>query len=93
MFLELKRIWIKHLDPSKLSFSEVTKIFIKESLYLYFWGIWNKYNKLTANQKLYQFCAINRIIRVRLEEKGPPKSITHMLDLVNLFPVIEIDSL
>ena len=30
---------------------------------------------------------------VKLEENGLPKSITHMLDLVNLFPDIEIDSL
>ena len=84
---------LKHLDPTKLSFTEGTKIFINESLCPYYRGIWNKCKKLRANQKLHQFYTINGIVRVKLEENGPPKSITHMLDLVNLFPDIEIDSL
>ena len=40
---------LKHLDPSKLSFSEGTEIFINESLYPYYRGIWNKRKKLRAN--------------------------------------------
>ena len=84
---------LKHLDPSKLSFSEGTKIFINESLYPCYRGIWNKCKKLRANQKLHQFYTINGIVRVKLDENGPPNSITHMLDLVHLFPDIEIDSL
>ena len=84
---------LKYLDPTKLSFSEGTKIFINESLCPYYGGIWNKCKKLRADQKLHQFYTINRIVRVQLEENGPPKSITHMVDLVNLFPDIEIDSL
>ena len=83
---------LKHLDPTKLSFSEGTKIFINESLCPYYRGIWNKCKKLRANQKLHQFYTINGTARVKLEKKGPPKSITHMFDLVNLFQ-IEIDSL
>ena len=81
------------LDPTKLSFTEGTKIFINKSLCPYYRGIWNKCKKLRANQKLHQFYTINGIVRVKLEENGPPKSITHILDLVNLFPDIEIDSL
>ena len=50
---------LKHLDPFKLSFSEGTKIFINESLYPYYRGIWNKCMKLRANQKLHQFYTIN----------------------------------
>ena len=84
---------LKHLDPTKLSFSEETKIFINESLCPYYRGIWNKCKKLRANQELHPFYTINGIVRVKLEENGPPKSITHMLDLVNLFPGSEIDSL
>ena len=37
---------LKDIDPSKLPFSEGTKIFINESLCLYYRGIWNKCNKL-----------------------------------------------
>ena len=33
------------------------------------------------------------IVRAKLEENGPPKNITHMLDLVNLFPDVQIHSL
>ena len=84
---------LKHLDPTKLSFSEGTKIFINESLCPYYRATWNKCKKLRANKKLHQFYTINGIVRVKLEENGPPKSITHMLDLVNLFPDIGIDSL
>ena len=84
---------LKHLDPTKLCFTEGTKIFINERLCPYYRGIWNKCKKLRANQKLHQFYTINGIVHVKLEENGPPKSITHMLDLVNLFPDIEIDCL
>ena len=84
---------LKHLDPSKRSFSEGTKIFINESLCPYYRGIWNKCKKLRANQKLHQFYTINGIVRVKLEENSPPRSIIHMLDLANLFPDIEVDSL
>ena len=58
----------------------------------YYRGIWNKCKKLRAYQKLHQFYTINGTVRVKLEENSPPKSITHMLDLVNLFPDIETDS-
>ena len=89
-------LWVKkdlqHLDLSKLSFSEGTEIFINESLCPYYRGIWNKCKNL-ANQKLHQFYTINGIVYVKLEKNGPPKSITPILDLVNLFPGIEIDSL
>ena len=69
------------------------KIFVNETLCPYYRGIWNKCKKPRANQKLHQFYTINGIFRVKLEENGPPKSITHMLGLVNLFSGIEIDSL
>ena len=49
--------------------------------------------KLRANQKLHQFYTNNGIVRVKLEENGPLKSIIHMLDQANLFLDIEIDSL
>ena len=46
------------------------------------------------NQKLHQFYTINGInVRVKPGENGPPESITHMFDLVNIFPDIDIDSL
>ena len=84
---------LKHLDPSQLSFSEGTEIFINQSLCPYYKGIWNKSEKLRANQKLNQFYTINGIVCIKLEENDPSKSIAHMLDLVNLFSDIDINSL
>ena len=44
-------------------------------------------------QKVYQYYTINGLIRLRTEESGQAKTITHMADLQNLFPDIEIDNL
>ena len=72
---------------------ERTKIFVDESLCPYYRGIWNKCKKLRDKQKVHQYYTINSLIRSRIEESGQVKIITHMIDLQNLFPDIEIDSL
>ena len=54
---------------------------------------WNKYKKLRDKQKVYQYYTINGLIRLRIEESVQAKTITHMVDLQDLFPDIEIDSL
>ena len=72
---------------------EGTKIFVDESLCPYYRGIWNKCKKLRDKQKVHQYYTINSLIRSRIEESGQVKIITHMIDLQNLFPDIEIDSL
>ena len=72
---------------------EGTKIFVNESLCPYYQGIWNKCKKLRDKQKVHHYYTIIVIIRLRIEEPGQAKTITHMVDLQNLFPDIEIDSL
>ena len=72
---------------------ERTKIFVDESLCPYYRGIWNKCKKLRDKQKVHQYYTINSLIRSRIEKSGQVKIITHMIDLQNLFPDIEIDSL
>ena len=88
--LRVKR-QLKGLDPSAVDLPEGTKIFINESLCPYYRGIWNKCKKLRDKQKVYQYYTINGLIRLRIEESGQAKTITHMVDLQNLFPDIEID--
>ena len=56
-------------------------------------GIWNKCKKLRDKQKVHQYHTINVLIRLQTEESGQAKIITHMVDLQNLFPDSEIDSL
>ena len=73
--------------------SENTEIFIDESLCPYCRDIWNKCKKLRAIQKIHQFYTISGLIRVKLEETGPSRIITHMVDLKELFPDIDIENL
>ena len=42
---------------------------------------------------LHQFYTINGIVRVKLVEHGPVKTVTHISDLEELFPDISIDGL
>ena len=75
------------------NFHKNTKIFINESLCPYYRGIWNKCKKLRVIQKIHQFYKNSGLIRVKLEETGLSKIITHMVDLKELFPGIAIESL
>ena len=49
--------------------------------------------KTKAIQKIRQFYTISGLIRVKLEETGPSKIITHMIDLKDLFPDTNIENL
>ena len=84
---------LKVLDPSAVELPEGTKLFINESFCPYYRGIWSKCKNLREKQKVYQYYTINGLIRLRIEESGQAKAITHIVDLQNLFPDIEIDSL
>ena len=90
--LRVKR-QLKGLDPSAMDLPEGTKVFINESLCPYYRVIWNKCKKLRDKQKVYQYYTINGLIRLLIEESGQTKTITHMVDLQNLSPDIDIDSL
>ena len=81
---------LKSLDPIELDFPESTKIYINESLCPYYRGIWNKCKNLKATQKIHQFYMISGLIHVKLEETGPSRVITHMIDLKELFPDVNL---
>ena len=49
--------------------------------------------KLRAIQKTHQFYMISGLIRVKLEKTGPSRIITHMVDLKELFPDVDIKNL
>ena len=84
---------LKSLDPTELNFPENTNIFINDRLCPFYRGICNKSKELRAIQKIHQFYTIIGFIRVKLEETGPSKIITHMVDLKYHFPDKEIDNL
>ena len=89
--LRVKR-QLKGLYPAVVDLPEGTKIFVNESLCPYYRGIWNKCKTSRDKQKVHQYYTINGLIRLQIEESGQAKIITHMVDLPNLFPDIEIDS-
>ena len=84
---------LKSLDLTDPDFPENAKIFIREILYPYYGGIWNKCKKLRAIQKIHQFYTISGLIRVKLEETVPSRIMTHMVALKELFPDIDIEIL
>ena len=92
LILRLKKE-LKSLEPTELDFPENTKIFVNESLYPYYRGIWYKCQTLTAIQKIHQFYTISGLIRVKLEETGPSKIITQLVGLKELFPDIDVEDL
>ena len=49
--------------------------------------------RLREIQKIRQFYTISSLIRVKLEETGPSRIITHMVDLKELFPDVDIENL
>ena len=83
---------LKSLEPTESGFPENTKIFINESLCPFYRGIWNKCKKLRAIQKIQQFHTISGLIRVKLEETGSSRIITHIIDLKGIL-VIDIENL
>ena len=47
-----------------------------------------------SNKKyINQFFTTSGLFYMELEDTGPSKTITHIVDLVNFFPNIDIDSL
>ena len=90
--LRIKR-QLAGLDPAAVDLPERAKIFNNESLCPYYRGIRKKCKRLRDKQKVHQYYTINGLILLRIEESGQAKIISHMVDLQNLFPDIEIDSL
>ena len=91
-FIDDQKQPFKGLDPAVVDMPEGTKIFVNESLCLYYWRLWNKCKKLRDKQKVHEYYRTNALIRLRIEESGQRKIITHMVDLQKLLSDIEIDS-
>ena len=87
--LRVKR-QLKGLDPAAVDWPEGTKIFVNESLFPYYRGIWSKCKKLRGKQKVHQHYPINGLIRLRMEEYGQAKMITHMVDLKICSPISKL---
>ena len=72
---------------NNLELPEGTKLFIKESLYPYYKGLWVTCEKLWNRKQMHSFFTANGIIKFCFEEHGPVNVVMH------LFPDVDIDAL
>ena len=84
---------LKDLNCTLFNFPDGTKIFLNESICPYYIELWNKCKAIKNKNKLHQFYTINGIIKVKLVEHSSVKTVTHISDLDELFPDINIDDL
>ena len=75
---------LKDINPTNLSFPEGSKIYVNDSLYPYYRGLWNECKKLWNNKKIYSYFTVNGTVRIKQVENGPYKNITR-----SKFPCLE----
>ena len=72
---------------------EGTKMFINESLFPCYKGLWVICKKMWNRKRIHSSFTANGIIKFRFEEHGPVNVVTHQQDLKGLFPDVDIDAL
>ena len=80
------------MDPTELEFPEGTRVFINESLCVYYRGLWNRYIKLKDTGKSNVSFVSNGTIKVKILKNDRAKPITHEADLQKMFPDIDVDN-
>ena len=86
---------LKNLKPESVHLPGETKIFINESLCLYYKKLWSKCKRLWSACHISAFWVRNRSLRIKLSN-GSVSIITHDCNLEKLFPnnsLIEDNSL
>ena len=76
-----KKKKLKNIDGSKFDFNVGVKLYINESLFPYYRGLWGKCKKLRLDKVIFSFYTINRIIRIKKSERDNAIPITHNEDL------------
>ena len=77
---------LKDVDMTDLKFEVDTRIFLNDSLCPYYRGIYGKCKSLYREKLIHGFWTYNGIVRIKVTEKGAPKTITHDDDLYKIFP-------
>ena len=77
---------LKDLGTTDLDLPARTKLYINDSLCLYYRGLWNETKKLWSKKKIFSYFTVSGTVRIKLQEKGPYSIITHIDDLKKLFP-------
>ena len=77
---------LKDLGTTDLDLPARTKLYINDSLCLYYRGLWNETKKLWRKKKIFSYFTVSGTVRIKLQEKGPYSIITRIDDLKELFP-------
>ena len=79
----------KHFNPRSIGL-ESGKVFINESLCCYYTSLWSKCKTLWSEEWIEAFWVSNSQIKMRIEPEGTVSGITHITDLLNLFPSYDL---
>ena len=77
---------LKDLNATDLDLPAGTKLYINDSLFPYYRGLWNEAKKLWNKKKIFSYFTVSGTARIRLQEEGPDSIIIHIDDLKELFP-------
>ena len=77
---------LKDLATTDLDLPARTKLYINDSLCLYYRVLWNEIKKLWSKKKIFSYFTVSGTVRIKLQEKGPYSIITRIDDLKELFP-------
>ena len=86
-----KKNHLHDIDPVVLDLPQDTKKFVNDSFCPYYRDIRNKCKELRVEHLIHQYFMISSTVRVKVQENSSPKAITHMIDLEQVLPEVEIE--
>ena len=86
--LKVKRD-LNKLMMEDFSFEEKNKIYVNESLCLYYRVLWEKCKKIHL-QKIFSFYTSNGSVKIKINENDKGTTITHTADFEKYFPGINL---
>ena len=81
---------IRNINLTNLYLPERTTLFINESLYPYYKGLWVNCKKLQRRNQIHSFFIAKGSLKFCFKEHGPVNIVTHQQDLKDLF--LDVDS-
>ena len=81
---------LRDMDFTSLEVPEGTNLFFNESLCSNYRWLWSICKQLKNKHFIYSFYTVNGNVKVKKEEGGVPTNITHIVDLENLLPGVDV---
>jgi len=84
---------LKEYDANSLKIPEGSKIYINESLCPEYRELWIKCKLLWKNKHLSSFWTANGVVKIKKQDLGNATNISHISDLVKMFPEVDLNQL